>query len=91
MVLRKRSVRRRRKNQQQQTEQTRQKNKTIFNDVRKWFVPDGELFTNDRFNGNIKWDPDELAAQALSWSWHEAKNVTDAFEQTAEVCEELGI
>lgn len=90
MVCRKQSVRRRR-GRKQQTDQTSRKNKTIFNEVRKWFVPDGELFTNDRFHGNTKWNPDELAAQALIWSWHEAKNVTDAFDQTAEVCEELGM
>ena len=90
MVCRKQSVRRGRRTQQQR-EGTRRKNRTIFNDVRKWFVPDGELFTNDHFHGNIKWNPDELAAQALIWAWHEARNVTDAFDQTAEVCEELGM
>lgn len=91
MARKKRSVRPRRKNKQQQTEQAPRKNKTIFNDLRKWFVPDRELFANHRFHGNIKWNPDELAAQALIWSWHEARNVTDAFDQTAEVCDELGM
>jgi hypothetical protein len=91
MSRKKRAVRRHRENNQQQTEQAPQKNKTIFNDLRKWIVPKGVLFTSDRFHGNIKWDPDELATQALIWSWHETKYVTDAFTQTAEVCEELGM
>ena len=91
MTRRKRSVRPRRRNKKQQTKQTPQKNKTVFNDLRNWIVPKGELFTKNRFHGNIKWDADELAVQALIWAWHEAKNVTDAFDQTAEVCEELGM
>ena len=62
----------------------------IFRQVLDWFLPQGELFAKERFHGNIKWKPEQLAAEALVWSWQEAKNVTDGFDQTLEVCEELG-
>jgi hypothetical protein len=40
------------------------------------------LFAKDEFHGNIKWNPDQLSAEALIWSWQETKNVTDAFDET---------
>jgi hypothetical protein len=43
------------------------------------------------FHGNIKWNPEQLVAQALIWSWQETKNVTDAFDHALEVCDELGM
>ena len=54
-------------------------------------IPEGELFTEDRFHGNIKWTPEQLAQQAMIWAWQETKNVTDAFDVTAEICEDLRI
>jgi hypothetical protein len=54
-----------------------------------WFLAGKELFTKDRFHGNIKWKPDQLASQAILWSWQDSKNVTDAFERAKEVCEDL--
>jgi len=90
MVCKKQSNRNQRKNRKRR-EQQKQKNKAIFREVLDWFVPEGELFAKDSFHGNIKWVPEQLAAEALVWSWQETKNVTDAFDQTLEVCEELGV
>ena len=91
MSRRKRSNRSQRSNKrQQQREQGRVKNTTLFRGIVEWFVPQGELFAKEEFHGNIKWNPDQLATQALIWSWQEAKNVTDAFDQTLEICEDLG-
>ena len=56
-----------------------------------WLVSSDGLFSNDRFHGNIKWKPAELAAQALVWAWQDSRNVTDAFEQTLETCQELNL
>ena len=33
----------------------------------------------------------QLAAQAVIWSWQETKNVTDAFDQTLEICRDMGL
>jgi hypothetical protein len=67
----------------------RQINATTFTELVDWFFREGQLFAKDRFHGNVKWRPDELAMQALIWAWHETKNVTDAFDQTDEVCRNL--
>ena len=76
---------------QQQREEAHRKYKTVFKEVIDWFIPLGELFAESAFHGNIKWQPEQLAAQALIWSWQESKNVTDAFAQALEVCGELGL
>ena len=68
----------------------RRKNRTLFFELLKWFVLGGELFSKDEFHGNTKWNADELAVQAYIWSWQETKHVTDAFDHTREVCEDLG-
>ncbi|HEY2915165.1 MAG TPA: transposase [Candidatus Angelobacter sp.] len=57
----------------------------------EWLVASDGLFSNDRFHGNIKWKPAELAAQALIWAWQDSRNLTDAFAQTLETCQELGL
>jgi hypothetical protein len=57
----------------------------------QWVLPEGELFSQDEFHGNVRWSPDQLAAQALIWSWQETKQVTDAFTHAHEVCDELGL
>jgi hypothetical protein len=79
----------RRKNKQR-CKQALCRNKTHFVELLNWFLPEGELFSKDEFHGNTRWNPEQLAAQALIWSWQETKYVTDAFEHTAEVCAELG-
>lgn len=70
---------------------TRRKNKTLFRELCNWFAPEDELFFKNEFHGNTKWSPEQLATQALIWSWQETKYVTDAFEHTQEVCDELGL
>ena len=72
-------------------EHARCRNRTLFLELLNWFVPEGELFAKDEFHGNTKWNPEQLAAQALIWSWQETKHVTDAFDHTREVCEDLGL
>ena len=89
MARKKQSNRRRRQNARKNKER-KQRNKTIFREVLDWFASRDELFTKNQFHGNIKWEPEQLVAEALIWSWQETKNVTDAFDQTLEVCEELG-
>jgi hypothetical protein len=69
---------------------TRLENKTQFLELLSWFLPEGELFSQDEFHGNTRWDPDQLAAEGLIWSWQETNHVTDAFEHSREICEALG-
>jgi hypothetical protein len=86
--------RRNRRNRQQRTkskQRGRSKNKTAFKEVLSWLVPEDGLCPEEEFHGNIKWSPEELVQQALIWGWQEARHVTDAFEQTGEVCAELGL
>lgn len=77
--------------QQRRREQVRRKNSTAFLELLKWFVLVDELFTEDTFHGNTKWQPEQVAAQAVIWSWQETKNVTDAFEESMEICQDLGM
>jgi len=81
----------RKNNGQTQPQQRRVKNSTLFRELLDWFVPQGELFAKDEFHGNVRWNPDQVAAEALIWSWQEAKNVTDAFDQALEICADLGL
>ena len=76
---------------ERRAESTRRKNSKLFLELSNWFVPEGELFPKDVFHGNVKWKPEQLAMQALIWSWQETKYVTDAFDHTREVCDELGL
>ena len=76
---------------QQLRKQARCQNKTAFLALVRWFVPEGELFSQDEFHGNVQWQPEQLAAQALIWSWQETRHVTDAFQQSKEVGEDLGL
>ena len=73
------------------TQAQRKKNKAIFHDVCHWLAPKDGLFANDTFHGNTKWVPEQLVTQALVWSWQKEKNVTDAFDQSLEICEKLGV
>jgi hypothetical protein len=77
-------------NHKRRRKQARRKNKTLFLELLNWFVSEDELFAKEEFHGNTKWNPDQLAAQALIWSWQETRNVTDAFDQTLEICGDLG-
>ncbi len=63
----------------------------LFNEVAGFLLPLGTLFSKDQFHGNIKWVPEELATQAMIWSWQDTKLVTDAFEKTLEICAKRGL
>lgn len=69
----------------------RRQNKAIFRALLGWLIPPETLFAKDRFHGNTKWVPEQLAQQAIIWAWQDTRNVTDAFEITLEVCDELNI
>lgn len=90
MTRRKQTNRSQRKNRRHQPQQIRPTNKSIFREVLDWFAPENELFAKEDFHGNTKWNAEQLTAQALMWSWQEAKNVTDAFNLTLEICNDLG-
>ena len=90
MSRRKQSNRSARKNKQQ-VAAIRRKNNTLFLELLNWFVPESELFSKNEFHGNTKWNAEQLAVQALIWSWQETKHVTDAFDHTQEVCDALGM
>ena len=77
--------------QKRRREIRRRMNKTIFKALVDWLIPEGELFTEDRFHGNIKWTPEHIVAQAVIWAWQDTRNVTDAFTIASEVCEDLKI
>lgn len=69
----------------------RVRRKTLVSKTIRSVLPVGKLFLKEQFHGNTKWVPEQLAAQALIWSWQDTKNVTDAFEKTLETCEHLGL
>ena len=69
----------------------KKQNRTLYRELLELVLPKGQLFTEGEFHGNTKWIPEQLAMQALIWSWQDSKNVTDAFEKTLEVCERLGL
>lgn len=91
MNLKKASVKSSRRRRRRLLELSRRKNKTLFFEAIQWLVTRAELFSKIKLHGNIKWDPAELAIQTLIWSWQEARNVTDAFNHTLEICEDLGL
>lgn len=63
----------------------------LFGDLVNFALPEGALFSKAQFHGNTKWVPEQLAAQALIWSWQDTKNVADAFEKTLEICDQIGL
>jgi hypothetical protein len=91
MTRRKQSSRSQRKNKRRQGRRQSRPNKTVFKKLMDWFLPQGELFAEVAFHGNVKWNAEELAAEALIWSWQGTKNVIDAFDQTLEICDDLGL
>lgn len=62
-----------------------------FKEVVNMILPAKGLFSKERFHGNVKWEPDQVAVQALIWSWQGCPNVTDAFSQTQSVCDRIGL
>ena len=79
----------RRTRRQGRVDVERQQNRTMFKTLTDWLIPRGRLFAKHEFHGNIKWIPEQLALQAILWAWQAAKNVTDAFAEATEVCEDL--
>ena len=70
--------------------QQRVRNDTLFRELIDWFVPlQRPMFGKNEFHGNVKWNAEQVMTEALIWSWQEAKNVTDAFDQACEICEDL--
>jgi hypothetical protein len=69
----------------------REKNKKVLVQFVNWLVVARQLFAKVALHGNIKWKPEEIAVQALIWSWMETNNVTDAFDETLEICADLGL
>jgi hypothetical protein len=90
MSRRKQSNRSPRKNRGN-AEPSRRQNKTLFRELLDWVSQETGLFPKHMFHGNIKWDPPQLVAQGLIWSWQETRHVTDAFDHALEVCDELGM
>lgn len=63
----------------------------LFSDLTTFIFSDQSIFSDVQLHGNITWKPDELAIQALIWSWQDTIKVTDAFENTLETCKWLGL
>lgn len=80
-----------RRHRERRCQRARVQNQAQFLELLNWFLSEGGLFSKDEFHGNTRWDPDQLAAQALVWSWQEARHVTDAFDHSREICEALNL
>lgn len=57
--------------------------------LREWLLPDESIFSKLRFHGNSKWLPIRFVWLALCWSWCEARNVTDAFDEAVTACQKM--
>jgi len=60
-----------------------------MNRMRKWLLPNDNIFTSLRLHGNTSWVPNALVWLALCWAWAESKNVTDAFDTAVGQCRQL--
>ena len=67
------------------------RNGVLFINLVNFVLPEGALCLKGELHGNIKWLPEQLVAQALIWSWQDTKLITDAFEKTLEICEQIGL
>lgn len=70
---------------------SQEKNHVLLKGLMELIFVDSTVFTKTMFHGNIKWLPDQLTIQALIWTWQESKCVTDAFDRSLEVCDQLGL
>ena len=52
---------------QAQPKQPHVRNDTLLRELLYWFVPQGELFAEDEFHGHVKWNPEQVAIDALIW------------------------
>ena len=78
------------RNQPESQRKSKNKNKTDLVSLLDSFIANG-MFAEDAFHGNIKWNPEHLAKQALTWAWQESRHVTDAFAVSLETCSGLGL
>ena len=78
-----------RTNQQQPPVRRAVKSDKLSRELLTSIIPQASLFQKSEFHGNVKWCPEEVVIPSLVWSWQEATNVTDAFQQSLEICEDL--
>lgn len=65
-------------------------NAQAMDKLREWLLPSG-IFAGLYQHGNTGWLPADLVWLALCWAWEESKNVTDAFDEAKDQCQQLGI
>ena len=78
-----------RKDQQQLPVRPAVRNDKLFLRMFTSIIQPGTWFEKKEFHGNIEWCPEEVVIQSIVCSWQEAKNVTDAFDQSLEICTDL--
>jgi len=76
---------------QQNAKRAQRKNMDLVWELLHWLILAQRLFQTIELHGNVKWKAEEVAVQALIWSLLETKNVTNAFEECLEICQELGL
>ena len=54
-----------------------------------WFLPEDSIFSRMKLHGNTKWIPRRLTFMALAWGWSGSRNVTDAWDEAADFCQNL--
>jgi hypothetical protein len=63
-------------------------NADAFLKLCQWFLPT-TLLTGRPRHGNCTWTPQQLAIQALCWTWSNARALTEAFDEAAHCCRTL--
>ena len=86
---RKKPTKRSKGSKQRNAKRQLEKSKDVVWDLMCWLIVTQRLFQKIEVHGNVKWKAEEVAVQALIWSWLEAKNVTDAFDESLDICREL--
>lgn len=80
----------RRKSKRTNKNRPRKSNSQSLFNLRQWLLPSG-IFAGLNLHGNITWSPVDLVWLVLCWAWEESKNVTDAFDEAKDQCQQLGI
>ena len=88
-VARRKPTKRSKGSKQRNAKRQLEKSKDVVWDLMCWLIITQRLFQKIEVHGNVKWKAEEVAVQALIWSWLEAKNVTDAFDESLDICREL--
>lgn len=55
-----------------------------------WVLPDDAIFADCRLHGNVRWNPQQVALQALLWRWEESKHLTRSFDHAVDICRDCG-